>query len=224
MKNFRVSASLTAVVLFLLALNGCITFRSDMNGTYTGGEVKNVQRAPVAVFFHFSHLEQQRGYNVVPKIASPVPGFNDLFSESLKEFSNIRSYTTFTDAQQDAEDFNRRHLLDSLRSASDMTIHLTIKKENSFAKHFFSDFISICSLTIIPVSFSWDYTVTADVTNASGKLLKSYSRQFTLTQWTHAVFTFVYPFYPIEMKTEEIYYESLHNIFKQIEAEGALTK
>ena len=70
--------------------------------------------------------------------------------------------------------------------------------------------------------YSWDYTITADLYDRGGKPLRSYKRTSTLSNWVEGLLLFAYPFYPFEGKREEIYSESLHDIFRQIEAEKVL--
>ena len=47
-------------------------------------------------------------------------------------------------------------------------------------------------------------------------------RQGTLTSWVELFLVFAYPFYPFEGKREEIYSESLHDLFGQLETEKVL--
>ena len=84
--------------------------------------------------------------------------------------------------------------------------------------------MSLLSLTVIPAPYEWDYTVTADLRDRGGKLVKSYERKARLTNWVEAFLIFAYPFHPLEGKREEIYAESLHDIFRQIETEKVLKK
>jgi hypothetical protein len=222
MRSFALFCS--ALLLSLVVIPGCISLRSDIDGAYSGTQDKTLQRTPVSVYFYFSHLEQEKGLDVVPKIIPPRRGFRDIFGESMKELSNVKSFESFTDQENDIDNAVRRRQRDSLKTVNDFTIHLTIKKENSFAKHFLADLVVWGTATIVPVGFSWEYIVTADVSNSSGKFLKSYTRRSTVTSWHHFLFLFVYPFLPSEVKIEEIYLESLQNIFRQIEVEGVLSK
>jgi predicted alpha/beta-hydrolase family hydrolase len=57
-----------------------------------------------------------------------------------------------------------------------------------------------------------------------GSLVRRYQRKATLDNWVEALLIFAYPFYPVEGKREEIYSDSLHDIFRQIEAEKVLKK
>lgn len=205
---------------------GCVSYRSEIHGQYSGtapGNPKSTQ-TQVSVFFHFSHLEQAKGYDAVPKIISPDYSFRDIFSEAMKEITNIKSFATFTDYVEDINDVHRRKTRDSLKLANDFTIHISIKKENAFGKHFLADLFSYSSGTIIPVGYTWDYIITADVLNSESRLLKSYTRNASLSTWTNIVLVFVYPFYASHGVTEEIYFESLRDILSQINDEGILNK
>jgi hypothetical protein len=202
----------------------CMSFRSEMEGTNSSESSKNIQLAPATVFFYFTHLEQEKGFDVVPKIVPPRRGFRDIFGESMKLLSNVKSFATYTDNDNDIDNVERRKLRDSLKSFSDVTIHITFKRENSFAKHVLASIFSYGSAALFPMGYSWEYIVTADVVTSSGKIVKSYSRTSVLTTWYHAIFLFVYPFLPSEVKIEEIYLESMQSIFKQIEADAVLSR
>lgn len=75
--------------------------------------------------------------------------------------------------------------------------------------------------TLVPAPYDWDYTITATVSSKRARVA-SYQRQATLTNWCEAFLIFVYPFYPLDGKREEIFSESLHDLFKQIEADKIL--
>ncbi len=220
-RNLLRYALLTVCISVLFS--GCISFRSDIDGAFKAKSVTKKQLPPVSVFFHFSHLEQQLGYDAVSKIAYPYHSFRDLFGESIKEFTNIKSFNDFTDEANDIVSVRRRKMLDSLKSAYDYTIHLTVKKENSFAKHFFGYIVSTGTLEVLPYAYSWDYIITADVSNQAGKIIQSYTRRSQLVTWNQALLLFLYPFYTSEITTEEIYFESMKDIFRQIENEGVLS-
>jgi hypothetical protein len=72
--------------------------------------------------------------------------------------------------------------------------------------------------------YSWDYTITANLYDRNGKLIRSYQRKSTLDNWMQVFLIFAYPFHPLEGKREQIYSESMHDIFRQIEAEKVLKK
>ncbi len=208
----------------LMLLSSCMSFRSEMSGMYRADAPNSAPSAPVTVFFYFTHLEQEKGFDVVPKIVQPRRGFRDIFGESMKQLSNIRSFAKFTDNYNDIDNIDRRNFRDSLKRTNDFTIHITFKRENSFAKHVLGTIFTWGMFDIVPIGYSWDYIVNADVCNPSGKVIRSYSRTSDLTTWHNIIFLFVYPFYPSEMKIEEIYLESMQNIFEQIEGEAVLTK
>ena len=218
---------MTATIYFiagtiLLLFSSCISYRSDIEGLYTADKSSNDQLAPVSVFFQFTHLEQEKGFDVVPKIVQPRRGFRDIFGESMKQLSNVRSFATFTDNDNDIDNVERRTFRDSLKSSNDFTIHITFKRENSFAKHVLGTIFTWGMFDIVPIGYSWNYIVKADVCNPSGKVIRSYTRTSDLTTWHNIIFLFVYPFYPSEMKIEEIYLESMQNVFKQIEGDAVL--
>lgn len=221
----RFSRSLLFPSIFILLcmfISGCMSFRSDIQGVYTHTNQQTTERSPVTVFFYFSHFEQSKGFDVVPKIIQPRRGFKDILQESMKQLSNVKSFATFTDAYDDIDNVNRRRMRDSLKEASDYTITVVMHREHSFAKHFLADLFAWTTLSVVPMAYSWDYIFTVDVSDRKGNKIKHYQRTAQLEQWTQALLIFFYPFNPPEVKIEEIYLESLKDIFKEIEADTVL--
>lgn len=212
---------LTAALMF--CCSSCISFRSELEGKYGSDSKKRSPSTPVSVFFYFSHLEEEKGFDVVPKIIPPRRGFRDIFSESMKQITNIKSFATFTDDDNDIDDVKRRTFRDSLKGANDFTVHITFQLQNSFAKHVLGMIVTYGTLGLVPIAYSWEYIVTAEVSNASGKVFKTYTRTSSLTTWYHDIFLFFYPFLPSQVKIEEIYLESMQDIFKQIEDDAVLS-
>ena len=97
-------------------------------------------------------------------------------------------------------------------------------RKKSFAKNFLGTFFTSASLTLVPIPFTYSYSVDTDLYDSNGQLLKSYSRKASLTKWVQTLLVFVYPFHPDQRKKEELYVEFLHDIFKQIEKEKMLKK
>lgn len=223
-KSCRPSRLLLLLTLLLsILLSGCVASRSEIKGAYGAPAAKNTEAQKVSVFFLFRHLGQQHGLDSIPKLQfQGVKDFDNIFRDSLNEISNISRYDTHTELPNDVNNPERRQKRDSFRAASDYTLEVTFFEESSFAQQFFSGTISLVSLTAIPMPYSWDYTITADLYEKGGKQLRSYKRTATLSNWVEGLLLFVYPFYPFEGKREEIYSQSLHDIFRQIEAEKVL--
>jgi len=216
---------LTALIALLLAgmLAGCAASRSPVTGKFDRPAERNPAAEKVSVFFLFRHLEQQHGFDSIPKLkAHGVKDFDNLFRDALGEISNISPYVTFTESPADVNNPKRRQELDVFRQSHDFTLDIDFFEESSFAEQCLSGTISLLSLTLIPMPYTWDYTITANLSDKSGKVIRSYQRKATLKNWTQAVLIFAYPFHPLEGKREEIYAESLHDIFRQIEAERVL--
>lgn len=216
---------LMLLVVLLLAgtLTGCVASRSEIKGAYTGQAQKNLGAEKVSAVFIFRHLYQYHGFDIIPKLSYyGVKDFDNLFRDALKEISNISRYDTYTELSNDVNDPERRQQLETLRNSHDYTLDIRIFEETSFKQQFLSGTIGILSLTLIPVPFSWDYTFSTDLYDKNGKLVRSYQRKATLNNWVEAFLLFAYPFHPLEEKREIIYSESLHDIFRQIEAEKVL--
>lgn len=218
----RRSPILPALLCAALAV-GCAASRSDIEGLYTGAAARNTGATPVSVVFVFRHLSQQHGFDTIPKLKfEGVKDFDNLFRDALREISNLSRYETFTELPDDVNDPKRREKLATARSSADYAVELELLEESSFKQQFLSATISLLSLSVIPMPYDWNYTIRADLKARDGTLRASYQRKATLSDWIQTFLIFVYPFHPIEGKREQIYSESLHDIFRQIESEKVL--
>lgn len=221
--KFWLKAMKCVTLLLILLLAGCAASRSQVKGAFDRPAEKNIGAKRVSVFFLFRHLKQEHGFDSIPKLqASGVKDFENLFRDALGEISNISSYATFTESPTDVNNPKRRQELEASRADHDYSLSIDFFEESSFKQQFLSGTVSILSLTLIPMPYTWDYAITANLSDKEGKLLRSFQRRATLDNWVQVILMFAYPFYPIEGKREEIYQESLHDIFRQIETEKLL--
>lgn len=226
------SVKLLLLALFLaLFLSGCAATRSEIKGSYALAGEKNIGAEPVSVFFLFKHFTQEKGFDAIPKLKYSDTmkvnnvqenSFDNILRDSLNELSNISKYETFTEVANDVNVPERRDKLKDLRTSHNFTIEIQILEESSFKQQAFSALISTISATLIPMPYTWDYTMTAYLYDQKSKLLRSYERKASLDNWVEFFLMFAYPFYPLEGKREEIYSGFLHDLFKQIESEKIL--
>ena len=218
------SAIFILAAAFLLA--GCATFKSDISGKFDAPAEKNVQAKPVRVLFIFSHYRQTKGFDAIPILDNKqerIYGFDNFFNDALKEFSNIKSYDTYTEYASDVNDPKRRALKDTLIAKNDFVIKVKFSREKSFAKHTLGIIFSSLSLSLLPIAYTYNYALDVKVFNNKNQLIKEYRRSAKLTKWVQTLMMFVYPFYPEKRQKEELYVDFMHDIFKQIEAEEILT-
>jgi hypothetical protein len=221
--KYGVNCLLALIMVF--SLSGCASFRSGLRGAYSGEMKLNTNSTPVSLFFEFTHIEQTIGYDAVPKIVdknSNVASFDEIFSDALREFSNIGKYATFTDQASDVNHPQRRAEKDSLKTQFDYSIKIRIVSESSFASDFLGTFFSSISATLLPIPYKQYYRMETEIISRDGKLVGSYKRNATLTKWVETLLIFAYPFCPENRKREEIYVEMMHDTFKQIESESVL--
>lgn len=224
----RCGGGIAWVALFgaLVLTAGCAASRSDLNGAFLGEPPPRGPTDPVSIAFIFTHTHQEKGWDVIPKLHDPnrfANGFYDLFRDALPEITNVGAYATFTDRADDVTDPERRAQRDSLASGShDFTVHMRFMRETSFAHQALGTLFSTLTLTALPIPFTRRYSVTADVSDRAGRLLKRYERDAKVTLWVEALLIFAFPFHPETRKTEEVYLEFLHNVFREVEADGIL--
>jgi len=215
------------LMVITLVLSGCVTFRSPVEGAYESPPEKNYGAEKVKVLFIFTHLKHTVGFDAIPKMEPFGPlgrEFADIFNDAMGELTNIGSYLTFTEQSMDVNDERRRARKDSLIAKSDFVVRLKFKRSNSFPKFFLGSLASTVTLTLAPVPYSWTYVAEADVYDHQDVLIKSYQRKSRLTRWVQAVCIVLQPFYNEKRIREELYLESLHDIFRQIETEKILVK
>lgn len=223
-KLFR-PALVAAAVLLVWIVSGCAASRSPVSGIYSGKAEKNPGARKVSVFFLFRNLTQQHGMDSIPKLRDHgIKDFNNLFRDSLAEVGNISQYTTFFESPNDINSPKRRQEKEEFRASHDFTVEFTFLEESSFKKEMLSGTITLLSLSLVPMPYSWDYTISANVYDGKGLLVRTYQRKATLDNWVQVFLIFAYPFHPLEGKREQIFAESMHDIFRQIEAERILKK
>lgn len=206
-----------------ICLTSCAASRTAVDGLYTEPPI-HTNKKPVNVLFDFYFYSQEIGRDAIPKLLnSPeIYAFNDIFKESIKELSNIGTYETFRNSASHIDDIEKRNERDNKITQSDYVVKIEINRKNSFAKHVLGYLITLSFFDFVPVPYSWDYTFTVSLINKADGLIGKYSRTARVTNWYQVLLIAVYPFHPEERKTEEIYLESLTNIFRQVENENVL--
>ncbi|TFH00797.1 MAG: hypothetical protein E4H13_06560 [Calditrichales bacterium] len=209
--------------VYIVMLTGCAASRTDIVGLY-GGEQKFTKKQRVKALFDFFYYTKQTGRDAISKSRSysGVSGFNDIFKESIKELTNISEFETFYNLSDHIDDPEIRKQKEDKIERSDYVIKLEFLQENSFSKHVLGAIVSICSFDLIPIGYTWDYTFTATIIKKGEGIIGKYSRQASVTNWFQIALIVLYPFHPEEAKTEQVYLESLTNLFKQIEDENVL--
>ncbi len=206
-------------------ISGCATFRSGVKGHFSEPGSKNLGAEKVDVLFIFSHYEQARGYDAIPKLESHhqiIRDFDDLFIDACGELSNLDKYTTFTEYASDVSEPERITKRDSLIAAYDYVIRIKFMKEHSFAQHFLGTLFSTVSATLLPMPYSQHFSMEVNVFDDQDILLHSYKREASMTKWVQTLLVFVYPFHTEKRKEEEIYINLMHDVFRQIETERVL--
>ncbi|MBT3233531.1 MAG: hypothetical protein HN356_12035 [Calditrichaeota bacterium] len=222
-----------SLVLLLICLtagiliSSCASFRSGIEGEFAPTPDRNFGLEKVSVLFIFSHFKQSIGYDAIPKLERKnqiIRDFDDLFGDALNELSNVKRYTTFTEFSSDYGSPKRRDEKDSLMSTHDYVMRIKFSKEKSFVKHFLGNLFATASVTLLPIPFSQDYSVSLDLYNSEDILIKSYTRKASMTKWVQSFLIFIYPFHTEKRKEEEIYIAFMHDIFYQIETERVLVE
>jgi len=214
-----------SLAFFGLIFTGCATFRSGLEMRYEGEKKRNVDGGRTSVLFVFSHVKQTVGFDAIPKLMTKheIPrGFDDIFLDALREFSNVDKYATFTNDAADVNKPERRSVKDSLMTAHDYTVKIRMVDEKYFTRLFLGTLASTMTATLAPVPYKEYFGLEVEVFDHDRKLIATYQRKAHLTKWVQTFMIFAYPFHPEERKREEVYMEFLHDAFRQMESEGIL--
>ena len=222
--NTKLSLLILSVIMMITS---CATFRTELEGSSGLEQQKIMGAEPVDVLFMSRHLEQTRGLDAVPKLQNRyqiIRGYDDILLDATKEFSNLNRYAAYTEFSSDMSDPDRIKLKDSLMANYELRIAIEIRKEKTFSKYFLGTIGSVISLTLLPIPYTQEYYLDVEVFDSEGRLVKTYSRSASTTKWVEALLLPVYPFHTEIRKTEGIYVDFLHDVFRQIEAEKVLRK
>ena len=197
MKKLHTECALMLALLMACLLAGCAASRSPLTGSFNRQVEKNYGAERTTVCFLFRHVSQMHGYDTIPKLKEQgVSDFNNIFRDALPEITSIASYTTFTESPADVNDPNRREELSKMRAESDYTLKISFFEETSFRQQFLNGTISLLTLTVVPMPYSWDYTFSAELYDHSGRLKHSYQRKATLNELGGAIPDFRLSFPP----------------------------
>mgnify|MGYP001232471266 CR=1 FL=1 len=210
------------LTVVFLATGGCATFSPPIHGLYPNETIKNTDASKVDVLFIFKHYEQTMGIDAVPKLTRPQYNFDDIFAKALVEINNIDSYNSVTVNANDINDIGKREKLNRLMKEGDYTIEVSIKKQKSFAKFFFSVLMSSVSATVIPMRYRYHYSFEIKVFDNHSALVKTYNREAVLNKWVETMLGLIYPFYTEKKEKEVLYVACLRDIFRQIDTEKIL--
>jgi len=191
----------------------------------------------VKLLFLFRHYQFREGLDAVPKLVDPgvtpvdvdalglpagIGDFANIFEDALGEIRNLEAYATYTESSADTSIPERIELRSKLEADADCTVELVFMERSRFVPQFIAGVVSICTLTVIPAWYTWEYSLTARVYDHAGNVTGTYERSADLRDWVQLLLILVYPFHPRERKIEEIYVEFLHDVFRQMDAEGVL--
>ncbi|TNE73168.1 hypothetical protein EP331_05275 [bacterium] len=209
-------------VLFLVILSSCVASKSPIIGL-DDSTFERLDRKPVHILIEFSHMRFTEGFDVIPKSLN-YPGisdFDDILNESLKQFTNVRTFDVYTTHSYDVKDPEKRLKLVQMREKADFVIKIDILRKKSFVGHFFNSLIALGSMTVIPSKFEWQYEFTTHVFHNGQKVFET-QRSASVSNWVQPFLIFGYPFHPEERKNEEIYFGMLKDTFKEIENKGII--
>ncbi len=216
---------LISILGICMMVSSCATFKTDIEGASGLHPDKTLGEEPVDVLFVSRHLVQTRGLDAVPKLQNRyriLDGYDDILLDATTEFSNLNRFAAFTEFASDMSDPERLALKDSLMVNYELRVAIQFRKEKSFSKYFLGTIGSVLSLTLVPIPFTQEYYLDVEVFDDKGRLIKTYSRSANTKKWVEALLLPIYPFHTEIRKTEEIYVEFLHDVFREIDADKIL--
>ncbi len=209
------------IIVILVFTSGCASFRSQVISETDKSSATNYNSPPVSALFIFRHSKQVDGLDAIPKLANKrqiLSGFDEIFSDALQEFSNLKSYATYTEFSSDVNEPKRRALKDSLKTTHDYIVQIRFMRETSFARNFLGSLVSTFSATLIPIPYKQSFRMETRVYDRSESLIAEFSHSAAVNKWVSAPLIVIYPFHTEKRKIEEMYVEFLHDLFRQVES------
>lgn len=202
----------------------CATFPGAMEGTFAGPGRSTPAADDVRVLFLLRHVKQAKGLDAIPKLIREnqiVRDFDNLFVDAVTEISNIGSYTSFSEFPSDVSQPERVARRDELIRTYDYVVRVRILEEYSFVRQFFGGLISAVSVTLLPVRYTTHYSIGVEVMQGDSRVA-TYRRSSSKTMWVQAFLLFIQPFRNDTIVRERIYIDLLHDVFRELEADGVL--
>ena len=215
---------LSHLLLLCSLIAGCATFSGDMEGAYVGPGRSTSPAGEVSVLFLLRHVKQAGGQDAIPKLKREnqiVRDFDNLLVDAVTEFSNIGTYTAFTEFPSDVSQPERVARRDELIRSYDFQVRVQLLEEHSFVRQFFGGVVSGISLTLLPVPYSTHYSIQVEVMKGD-RQVATYQRATSKTLWIQTFLVFIQPFHDDTIVKERIYIDLLHNVFMEMEADGVL--
>lgn len=217
--------TLISTLAIVLMLTSCATSKSEIEGASGLSPNKTLGLEPVDVLFVSRHLQQTVGLDAVPKLQNKwqiLDGYDDILLDATNEFSNLNRFAAYTEFASDMSDPERIALKDSLLKNYELRISMQFRKEKSFSKYFLGTIGSVLTLTLVPIPYTQEYYMDVEVFDGEGRLIKTYARKAATKKWVEAFLLPIYPFHTEMRKTEEIYVDFLHDVFREIDADKIL--
>ncbi len=217
---------LSGPLLVSLLTANCATFPGDMEGAFSGPDRSSPSADEVSVLFLLRHVKQARGLDAIPKLIPEnriVRDFDNLLVDAVTELGNLSSYTSFTEFPSDVSQPDRVAQKEELIQTHDYVVKVQLLEEYSFVRQFFGQVFSTVSITLLPVPYTTRYSIEVEVMEADSQVA-SYRRSSSKTMWVQAFLLFIQPFHNDTIVEERIYIDLLHDVFRELEASGALDR
>ena len=215
---------LSHTLLFCFLTVSCATFPGAMEGEFAGPGRSTPAADDVSVLFLLRHVKQAKGLDAIPKLKREgqiVRDFDNLLVDAVTELSNISSYTAFTEFPSDVSQPERVARRDELIRTYDFQVRVRLLEEYSFVRQFFGGVVSGISLTLLPVPYTIHYSIEVEVMQGDSQVA-TYRRASSKTRWLQTFLIVIQPFHDDTIVRERIYIDLLHNVFREMEADGVL--
>jgi hypothetical protein len=197
-----------------------------MEGAFSDPDRSSPSADEVSVLFLLRHVKQARGLDAIPKLIPEnriVRDFDNLLVDAVTELGNLSSYTSFTEFPSDVSQPDRVAQKEELIQTHDYVVKVQLLEEYSFVRQFFGQVFSTVSITLLPVPYTTRYSIEVEVMEADSQVA-SYRRSSSKTMWVQAFLLFIQPFHNDTIVEERIYIDLLHDVFRELEASGALDR
>lgn len=96
-------------------------------------------------------------------------------------------------------------------------VHLHIYQEYGWPRLAFQGILSTLTLTLLPLNYPREYTITLSIENMDGTVEKSASRKVAMDNWWWMPLMFAYPFYNERRASENILLHTGRDLVQELE-------
>lgn len=214
MKSRHMLTGCISIVLLISLLQGC-TYSNNLDmGDYVQQPMAvQVPKTATKAGFYVTCTSIARNYDQVVK-TTPCNALSltsivdtSVQQEVLAHFKSLRFDDPLTMISTQKPE----------SASASKNVHLHIYQEYGWPRLAFQGLLSTLTLTLLPLNYPREYTITLSIENPDGTVEKSASRKVAMDNWWWMPLMFAYPFYNERRASENILLHTGRDLVRELE-------